>query len=178
MIMTTRKGFLAAGLALLAGCGLMWDDPYVTVTSNPLNWIEVHYYNANHEPVRRVSVRINGAGFVETRSGTSRRVSDSFAKNTTDSSWEDIRTNRYNVDPEHVREIFQELVNEGLFDKDKCFSSTKYPSPGRFVAVRAAMDNKTYSEPRNIFEENPELAERLYNIVLEFNRPVLGRKRK
>ena len=40
------------------------------------------------------------------------------------------------------------------------------------------MDNKTYSEPKNLFEEDPELAERLYNMVLEFNRPVLGRKRK
>ena len=42
--------------------------------------------------------------------------------------------------------------------------------------VRAAMDNKTFSEPKNMFEEDPELAERLYNIVLEFKRPVLGRK--
>jgi hypothetical protein len=29
-----------------------------------------------------------------------------------------------------------------------------------------------------MFEEDPELAERLYNIVLEFKRPALGRKRK
>jgi hypothetical protein len=81
------------------------------------------------------------------------------------------------VDAEHVREVFQDLVNAGLFDKDKMFRKTKYPSNGRFVAVRAAMDNKTYSEPKNIFEEDPELAERIYNVVLEFNRPVLGRKK-
>ena len=39
------------------------------------------------------------------------------------------------------------------------------------------MDNKTYSEPANIFETDPELAEHIYNVVMEFNQPVLGRKK-
>ena len=51
-------------LFVLSGCGLFWDDPYVTVTATPLNWCEIHYYNATREPVRRVSVRVTGAGFV------------------------------------------------------------------------------------------------------------------
>ena len=68
-------------------------------------------------------------------------------------------------------------MNAGLFDRDKAFRKTKNPSNGRFVAVRAAFDNKTYSDPDNIFESDPELAERIYNIVLEFNQPVLGRKK-
>ena len=172
-----RRVFMACGLVFLAGCGLFWDDPYVTVTADALNWLEVHYYNASRDPVRRVSVRITGAGFVEVKSGTSRLVSDSFAKNFESADWGDIRNMEYHVDADHVREIFQELVNAGLFDRDKMFRSTKYPSPGRFIAVRAAMENKTYSEPCNMFEEDPELAERLYNIVLQFKRPVLGRKR-
>ena len=171
------KKFLVSALALCAGCGLFWDDPYVTVTDDALNWLEVHYYNAARDPVRRVSVRITGAGFVEVKSGTSRLVSDSFAKNFESDEWNDIRSVRYNVDAVHVREMFQDLVNAGLFDRDKMFRSTKYPSPGRFIAVRAAMENKTYSEPKNMFEEDPELAERLYNMVLQFKRPVLGRKR-
>ena len=37
---------------------------------------------------------------------------------------------------------------------------------------------KTFSEPQNVFEEDPELAERLYNVVREFKRPTLGRKRE
>ena len=164
-------------VALLAGCGLFWDDPYVTVTPDALNWLEIHYYNATRDPVRRVSVRITGAGFVDVKSGTSRLVSDSFAKNFESAEWGDIRNVQYNVDASHVCEMFQDLVNAGLFDRDKMFRSTKYPSPGRFIAVRAAMENKTYSEPKNMFEEDPELAERLYNIVLQFKRPVLGRKR-
>ena len=163
-------------LFVLAGCGLFWDDPYVTVTTTPLNWCEIHYYNATREPVRRVSVRVTGSGFVDVKSGTSRRVSDSFAKSMEDDTWDDYRARQYTVDPEHVREVFQNLVNAGLFDRDKMFTSTKYPSKGRFLAVRAAIDNKTYSEVKNLFEEDPELAERLYNVVLEFNRPVLSRK--
>ena len=164
-------------LFAISGCGLFWDDPYVTVTVTPLNWCEIHYYNATREPVRRVSVRITGAGFVDVKSGTSRRVSDSFAKSMDDATWDDYRARQFSVDPEHVREVFQNLVNAGLFDRDKMFTSTKYPSHGRFLAVRAAMDNKTYSEVKNLFEEDPELAERLYNVVLEFNRPTLGRQR-
>ena len=164
-------------LFAISGCGLFWDDPYVTVTVTPLNWCEIHYYNATREPVRRVSVRITGAGFVDAKSGTSRRVSDSFAKSMDDATWDDYRARQFSVDPEHVREVFQNLVNAGLFDRDKMFTSTKYPSHGRYLAVRAAIDNKTYSEVKNLFEEDPELAERLYNVVLEFNRPTLGKQR-
>lgn len=168
--------FLALALAALAGCGLIWDDPYVTVTTSSLNWIEIHYYNANHDPIRRESVRVNGTGLVETKAGTSRRVSDSFAKNFSDANWNDFATQQYTVDPDHVREVLQDLVNAGLLDRDKILRKTRQPSKGRFIAVRAAIDNKTYSEPVNMFEEDPELAEQLYNFVREFRRTRLGRK--
>jgi len=165
-------------VAFVSGCGLFWDDPYVDVTVTPLNWVEIHYYNATREPIRRVNVRITGSGRVEVKSGTARRVSDSFAKDIAGDTVANYRERVYDVDADHVREVFQDLVNAGLFDKDKMFTKTKNPSNGRFVAVRAAIDNKTYSDSKNIFEDDPELAERIYNVVLEFNRPVLGRKRK
>ena len=171
-----RPAFAAAFCAVLAGCGLLWDDPYVTVIESPLNWIEIHYYNAQFEPIRRVNLRINGAGFVEMKSGTSRLVSDSFAKDFGSDTWEDVHEQRINVEPAHVVDLFQNLVNLGLFDKDKMFRSTKTPSPGRFIAVRANFDNKTYSEPANQYEADPELAEALHNMVLEFHRPILGRR--
>ena len=172
-----RRCALAALCAVVSGCGLLWDDPYVNVTVTPLNWIEIHYYNATREPIRRVNVRITGSGRVEVKSGTARRVSDSFAKDIAGDTVANYREKVFDVDSDHVREVFQDLVNAGLFDRDKAFRKTKNPSNGRFVAVRAAFDNKTYSDPDNIFESDPELAERIYNIVLEFNQPVLGRKK-
>ena len=171
------KALLLLPLAFIAGCGLLFDDPYVNVTTTPLNWCEVHYYNATRDPIRRTTVRVTGLGLVEVKTGTSRRVSDSFAKNNADATWDDITTSQYTVDPEHVRVVFQNLVNAGLFDRDKIFRSTKHPPAGRFIAVRAAFDNKTFSEPYNMFEEDPELAERLYNLVLEFSRPVVRRRK-
>jgi len=167
---------VALAAATLSGCGLFWDDPYIQVESNPMNWCEIRYYNAKREPVRRDVVRISGTGLVEVRSGTSRRVSDSFAKETVDPS-AGYSSQQFYVDPQHVREEFQTLVNAGLFDKDKMFTSTKQPSPGRFIAVSAAIDNKTFSGSKNLFEEDPELAERLFNLVHEYRRPTLGRKR-
>lgn len=164
-------------LALCGGCGLFWDDPYIQVTEAALNWCEVHYYNARHEPVRRDSVRLSGTGLVEVRSGTSRRVADSFAKSMADPTWDDLHTQQFYVDPHHIREVMQSLVNAGLFDRDKMFTSTKYPSPGRFIAVRAALDNKTITVTENLFEKDPDLAERLFNVVREFKRPTLGRKK-
>jgi len=172
-----RQCALAVFCAGVSGCGLFWDDPYVEVTVTPLNWIEIHYYNATREPIRRVNVRITGSGRVEVKSGTARRVSDSFAKDIAGDTAANYREKVFDVDSNHVREVFQDLVNAGLFDREKMFKKTKYPSNGRFVAVRAALDNKTYSEPDNIFETDPELAERIHNVVLEFNQPVLGRKR-
>ena len=85
------KSLLLLPLALLAGCGLFFDDPYVQVTTTPLNWCEIHYYNATRDPIRRTSVRVTGVGHVEVKTGTSRRVSDSFAKNNADATWDDIR---------------------------------------------------------------------------------------
>ena len=170
----TALAFIAVSFS---GCGLFFDDPYVDVTVTPLNWVEIHYYNATREPIRRVNVRITGSGRVEIKSGTARRVSDSFAKDIAGDTVANYREKVINVDPGHVCEVFQDLVNAGLFDREKTFRKTDKPSNGRFVAVRAAIDNKTYSEPDNIFETDPELAERIHNVVLEFNQPVLGRKK-
>ena len=51
------KALFLLPLAFIAGCGLLFDDPYVNVTNTPLNWCEVHYYNATRDPTasRRTS---------------------------------------------------------------------------------------------------------------------------
>jgi len=168
---------LAAAAALAAGCGVFAEQPFVEVTESPLNWLEIHYYRAEtNKPVNRINVRVTGDGQVETVSGTSRRVSDSFAHETADGTWEDMRTNRYRADPKRIREVFQELVNAELFRREKYGRSTNDPSPRRFLAVRAAINCKNYSERVNMYEEDPDLAEMLYNVILEFYRPGAGLK--
>lgn len=167
----------AAALAALffaGGCGLLAEQPYVQVTESPLNWIELHYYHSvTNKPIRRINVRICGDGTVETLSGTSRLVSDSFANNPSDGTWEDIRRNRYTADRARIRDMFQELVNADLFRREK-FGRSGPPSTNRFLAVRAAIDCKNYSERVNMYEEDPELAELLYNAILEYYRPGAG----
>jgi hypothetical protein len=45
------------------------------------------------------------------------------------------------------------------------------------LVVRAAINGKMYSEPVNQFEDDPALAELLYNIVLEFRQSAFGLRR-
>ncbi len=169
--------FLAVALiaALLAptGCGPFWVDPYITVTDSPLNWVEIHYYNMNRKPFKRVAVYINGLGHVEVRKGTSDRVSNDFAKRSDDSEWDNFRTQRLMTDPKHAHDIFQNLVNHGVLDREKYFKRSNKDSFDRFIAVKANISNNTYSQPENIFEVDPDLAEQLYDVIREFDSPTL-----
>ncbi|MBR1870942.1 MAG: hypothetical protein IJ802_03875 [Kiritimatiellae bacterium] len=171
-----KKWIVLPVLLAMGGCGLLWDDPYVTVTVTPLNWLEIHYYNTNYEPIRRTSVHIDGAGRVTVRTGASMLISDDFAKDSSHATWGDMREYNTVADKEHVRNLFQTLVNLGLFDREKNFRATETPPKGKFVAVRAAMDNKTFSEPTNIYETDPDLAEALLAVVEEFRVTRLGAK--
>ena len=162
-----KKTIVAAFLAL-AGCGPFWVNPYITVKDSNLNWVEIHYYNLNCDPVRRISVFLSGAGYVKVAKGTSELVSNDFAKRYGDDNWEDIKTIRRNVDRKHVKDIFQNLVNYGLLDTDKHFQGSKKKKFERFMAVKANIDNLAYLQQENIYEVSPELAEQLYDVIQEF----------
>lgn len=164
---------LFAALAALSGCGPFWQNPYITVKESQLNWVDIHYYNMNRDPVRRIAVYINGMGLVELKKGTSDRVSNDFAKAFNSNTWRDIRTQRMQVDPKHVNDIFQNLVNHGLLDKEKNFKRSKKEKFERFIAVKANINNNTYSEAENIFEVDPDLAEQLLDVIREFDNPTL-----
>lgn len=157
----------------VCGCGPFWVDPYITVTESQLNWVEIHYYNTNRTPTRRIGVYINGAGHVEVKKGTSKLVSDDFAKKYKEDDWSDIRTHRLNVDPKHVNDIFQNLVNFGVLDREKTGKKSKKDKFERFIAVKANICNNTYSDNVNIFEEDPDLAEQLLDVIREFDNPAL-----
>ena len=167
---TKRILFLAAAAAIacLSGCGPFWVDPYITVKESQLNWVRITYYRYDREPVRRTSVYLNGAGYVEVRKGVSELVSNDFAKNNADENWGRIKTQRFDVDPKHINDIFQNLVNYGVLDSEKHFRGSKKKDFKKFLGVKANISNYSYAESDNIFEVDPDLAVQLRDVVGEF----------
>ena len=162
----------AAALAVVPGCGPFWVNPYIPVRESPLNWVHIHYYNTGRKPIRRVSVFLNGMGHVDVRKGTSDQISNDFAKDYRGETWADVKSGRISADPAHINDIFQNLVNYGLLDKEKTGRGSKRDKFDRFIAVKANINSNTYSEPDNIFEVDPDLAEQLLDVVREFDNPT------
>lgn len=160
-------------VSTLAGCGPFWVDPYITVKESSLNWVAIHYYNMNSTPIRRIGVEIRGNGLVEVRKGTSELVSNDFAKRYTEESWDKIKTYRVQISPQDANDIFQNLVNHGVLDREKTWKASKKKKFDRFIAVKANLSNVTYSDNVNMFEEDPDLAEQLLDVVREFENPAL-----
>ena len=172
-----RRMMVAAAACLLLffsdGCGPFWVNPFITVKQSNLNWVEIHYYNLNRTPTRRISVYINGGGHVEVKKGTSALISDDFAKRYKEDEWSDIRVQRMEVDPDHINDVFQNLVNHGLLDREKWGKKTEKEGDfKRFIAVKANINNNMYSEQENIFEADPDLAEQLLDTIREFENPT------
>lgn len=163
----------AALVLMLPGCGPFWVDPFITVKDSPLNWVEIHYYNLNRHPTRRIGVYLSGAGYAILKKGTSELVSNDFANRYRQETWDNIRTQRIPVDQERLHDIFQNLVNYGVLDHEKYGKSSKDESFDRFIAVKANICNRTYSKQENIFEVNPDLAEQLLDVIYEFDNPTL-----
>jgi len=154
--------------SFLPGCGPFWVDPYIVVKESNLNWVTIQYYNMKTNPIRRVGVTIYGSGLVEVKKGTSELVSNDFAKKYSADDWLKISTSRTHITPQQAKDIFQHLVNFGLLDREKTFKSARRSSYDRFIAVKANIDTNTYSDNVNIFEEDPDLAEQLLDVVREF----------
>ena len=170
---TLACALLAALLSALSGCGPFWVDPYITVRESSLNWVEIHYYNLRKTPVRRIGVSIFGNGLVEVRKGVSELVSNDFARKYKEEDWGKIKTHRVQIDPKHANDIFQHLVNFGVLDREKNFKSSSRDSHDRFIAVKANINSNTYSDNVNIFEEDPDLADQLLDVIREFENPAL-----
>ena len=165
--------FAAAALVTVSGCGPFWVDPYITVRESSLNWVAIHYYNMNKTPIRRIGVEIYGNGLVYLKKGTSELVSNDFAKGYKHDDWSNIRTKRIQIDPKDATDIFQNLVNHGVLDREKTFKASKKKVVDRFIALKANIDSNTYSDNVNMFEEDPDLAEQLLDVVREFENPAL-----
>lgn len=164
---------ITSSLFTFSGCGPFWVDPYITVKESSLNWIIIHYYNTAREPVKRIGVEIYGNGLVLVKKGTSELVSNDFAKHHESEDWAKVKTYRIQIQPKDANDIFQNLVNHGVLDKEKTGKKSKKDKFDRFIAVKANLSNTTYSDNVNIFEEDPDLAEVLLDVVREFENPAL-----
>ena len=107
------------------------------------------------------------------KKGTSELVSNDFAKRYKEDEWGKIKTFRLQIDPKQANDIFQNLVNHGVLDREKTFKASKKPVQNRFIAVSANICANTYSDNVNMFEEDPDLAEELLDVVREFEHPSL-----
>lgn len=154
------------------GCGPFWVDPYITVRESSLNWVIIHYYNMNHSPIRRIGLEIYGNGLVVVKKGTSELVSNDFARRHKEDDWSKIKTYRIQIDPKDANDIFQHLVNYGVLDREKNGKSSGKDSQDRFIAVKANLNCNTYSDNVNMFEEDPDLAEQLLDVIREFESPA------
>lgn len=159
--------------SILSGCGPFWVDPYITVKESSLNWVIIHYYNMNRTPIRRIGVEIYGNGLVLVKKGSSELVSNDFAKRYKSEDWEKVKTYRIQIDPKDANDIFQNLVNHGVLDREKTGKASKKDKFDRFIAVKANLSNNTYSDNVNMFEEDPDLAEQLLDVIREFENPAL-----
>ena len=160
-------------LLLFTGCGPFWVDPYITVEESALNWVDIHYYNMSRQPIRRIGVTLHGTGLVEVKKGTSELVSNDFAKRYKEENWSKIKTYRIQINPDQANDIFQNLVNFGLLDREKTFRASKKESHDRFIAVKANINSNTYSDNVNMFEEDPDLAEQLLDVIRGVEHPAL-----
>ena len=116
---------------------------------------------------------IFGNGLVIGKKGASELVSNDFAKRSGSEDWQNIRTARLQIDPKAANDIFQNLVNFGVLDREKTGKSSKPDTFDRFIAVKANLCNHTYSDNVNLFEEDPDLAEQLLDVIREFEGAVL-----
>jgi len=172
-----RTLLIVAGVLLpsmfVGGCGPFWIDPYITVEQSSLNWVHIHYYNMTHSPIRRIGVEIYGNGLVVVKKGTSELVSNDFAKKHKQDDWSNIKSYRIQIDPKDVNDIFQNLVNFGVLDREKTGKASNRKVQNRFIAVKANINCNTYSDNVNMFEEDPDLAEQLLDVIREFEHPSL-----
>ena len=163
---------MSVALVSVSGCGPFWVDPYITVRESSLNWVAIHYYNMSRKPIRRIGVEIYGNGLVVVKKGASELVSNDFAKRYESEDWSNIRTHRLQISPKDANDIFQNLVNFGVLDREKNGKSSKREVHDRFIAVKANICTHTYSDNVNIFEEDPDLAEQLLDVIREFDNPT------
>lgn len=114
------------------------------VSESSLNWAEIVYTPRPRDPVFRAPCRLTlfGSGEIVFRTGRSPRVIDDFSQKVTSPDWNDYVEDRAHIGDKAMRDVFQQLVDAGVFYDDwHRVSKGEDPKPP-MVRVRAKFDGK------------------------------------
>ena len=142
---------LVACLALLAAAGCIvpanvrdgdLKGKHFEVSDSSLNWAEIVYTPRKGDPDFRYPCRITlfGSGEVQFRTGRSPLVIDDFSQKVNDPYWNEIVMDRVHIGNEAMRDVFQQLVDAGVFYDDwHRVSNGEDPKPP-MARIRAKFD--------------------------------------
>ncbi len=105
---------LAALAVTLAGCASL-NQVRFDVESSSLDYVQFRTTNPTSGDIIRVELM--GSGYLERRTGKSSRVSDDFWQHSDGSEWQDLKTAYVTLSQDETVSIFQELVDNGFFDR-------------------------------------------------------------
>jgi hypothetical protein len=140
-------------LALLAATGCVvpanvrngdLNGKQFEVSESSLNWAEIVYTPRKGDPDFRFPCRITlyGSGEVQFRTGRSPLVIDDFSQKVNDPYWNEIVVDRIHIGDEAMRDVFQQLIEAGIFYKDfHRISKGEDPKPP-MARIRAKFDGK------------------------------------
>ena len=136
---------------LLAGCTIPANVREGTlrgksfeVKESSLNWAEIIYTPRADDRDLHAPCRLSlfGSGEIAFRTGRSPRVIDDFSHKVTHPYWNDYYEDRTHIGDEAMREVFQQLVDAGIFFDDwHRVSQGEEPKPP-IVRIRAKFDGK------------------------------------
>jgi len=168
--------FLALAVVSLMGCMYHFEHPYFTVKQSGLNWVSIRQLHLTGTR-QHIHLRMDGNGIIVVREGTSPLIVNSFAHNIDSAHWDDIREHRFQLPPEDVNMIFQNLVNNGLFvnHKKSLFSGSAATNETSAIFVSANIQNKTTGSPDPVTD--PALLDALKMTVRQFYLPRPAQRR-
>ncbi len=142
-------GLLLLSLLAMAGCAVPSNvregdlvGKRFEVKTSGLNWAEIAYTPRPNDPDFCFPCRLSlfGSGEIQFRTGRSPQVFDDFSHKVNDPNWNHIVGDRVNIGDEAMRDVFQQLVDAGVFyDEYRRVRPGDEPRPP-MVRVRAKVD--------------------------------------
>ena len=155
-------------VALFTGCTTLYTPEPVRfdVEVTPLDYVQFMYkpgvgvYNFSKNPIR---AELSGSGYADARTGQSERVSDSFWQQEKTSAWHDLRVDHLVLSPKETTDLFQALVNAGVYDNVSHDASAGKDNH-EFLVIQARIGHKK----KTVFTSDPVFMEIFRRLWKEF----------